>query len=164
LKKQVFSKLGKHEWANDLGLIFCQFIQPSQGTLLQWHSSGNSDLFLDHKVHSTNHSPFHPPTHPSIHLCTNSSIYQSTMYLPTYSPIRLLIHPSIHPSACPSIHLPINFFLESYHWLRIILRTGDMASEPNRVLLLGSLCSRWRSHIVNRLKHHHDNVRRWPML
>lgn len=115
-------------------------------------------------VHSTNHSPFHPPTHPSIHLCTNSSIYQSTMYLPTYSPIRLLIHPSIHPSACPSIHLPINFFLESYHWLRIILRTGDMASEPNRVLLLGSLCSRWRSHIVNRLKHHHDNVRRWPML
>lgn len=113
------------------------------------------------KVHSTNHPPTHSPIHTSMHQLIHLPIHHVST--------RLLSHPSTDPpiysSICLSIHPSSHqIFLEGYHWLRSILDTGDTTSEPNKVLLSGSLCSRWRSHIVNRLKHHHDNVRRWPML
>lgn len=106
------------------------------------------------KVHSTNHPYIYAPAHPSTNPPCIYPLILPSVYWSTHLFVHLLVHSSIFPSNF-SGELP----LAKNH-----SRYRGYGSEPNKGLLLGSLCSRWRSHIVNKLKHHHGHVRRGPML
>ena len=79
--------------------------------------------------------------HPSTLPLTHPYIYPQLIHLPIH---HVSTHFLSHPSTDPPIYLSIclyihpsshQIFLESYHWLRTILDTGDMAVNQKSLAL-----------------------------